>query len=59
MVASVAWYGCEVWLLKREEQRKLVALEMDYLRRSARVVHITRKSQTPSLGEKYKQNSQF
>ena len=27
MVESVAWYGCEVWLLKREEQRKLVALE--------------------------------
>ena len=25
------------WLLKTEEQRKLLALEMDYLRRSARV----------------------
>ena len=34
---SVACYGCEVWLLKTEEQRKLLALEMDYLRRSARV----------------------
>ena len=30
-------YGCEVWLLKTEEQRKLLALEMDYLKRSARV----------------------
>ena len=37
MVESVACYGCEVWLLKTEEQRKLLALEMDYLRRSARV----------------------
>ena len=36
MVQSVACYGCEVWLLKREEQRKLLALQMDYLR-SARV----------------------
>ena len=40
MVASVACYGCEVWLLKTEEQRKLLALEMDYLRRSARVFRL-------------------
>ena len=37
MVASVACYGGEVWLLKTEEQRKLLALGMDYIRRSARV----------------------
>ena len=37
IVESVVCYGCEVWLLKTEEQRKLLALEMDYLRRSARV----------------------
>ena len=37
IVEPVACYGCEVWLLKTEEQRKLLALEMDYLRRSARV----------------------
>ena len=37
IVESVACYGCEVWLLKTEEQRKLLALEMDYLRRSARM----------------------
>ena len=30
MVESVACYGCEVWLLKREKQRKLLVLEMDY-----------------------------
>ena len=35
IVESVACYGCEVWLLKTKEQRKLLALEMDYLRRSA------------------------
>ena len=27
----MACYGCEVWLLKREEQRKLLALELDYV----------------------------
>ena len=32
MVESVACYGCEVWLLKRDEKRKLLALEMGYLR---------------------------
>ena len=35
MVESVACYGCEVWLLKREKQSK--ALEMDHLWKSARV----------------------
>ena len=37
MVEPVACNRCEVWLIKTEEQRKLLALEMDYLRRSARV----------------------
>ena len=37
VVESVACYGCEIWLLKTEGQRKLLALEMDYLRRSPRV----------------------
>ena len=32
MVESVACHGCEVWLPKTEEQRKLVALENHYLR---------------------------
>ena len=41
MIESVACYGCEVWLLKTEEQRKLLALKMDYLRRSARVTQAT------------------
>ena len=34
MVESLACYRCEVWLLKREEQWKFLALEMDYLTRS-------------------------
>ena len=37
LVELVACYGCKVWLLKREERRKLLGLEMGYLRRSARV----------------------
>ena len=32
MVESVACSGCEVWLPKREEQRKLLALETDFIR---------------------------
>ena len=37
MVESVACYGCEVWLLKTEEQNKLLVLEMNYLQWSASV----------------------
>ena len=37
---------CEVWLLKPEGQRELLALEMDYLRRSARVSRLQKTSQT-------------
>ena len=37
IIIIIISYGCEVWLLKTEQQRKLLALEMDYLRRSARV----------------------
>ena len=58
MVKSVDCYGCEVWLLKREEQRKPLALEMDYLRRSARVSRL-QKSETSPLEAKCKQNNQF
>ena len=46
MVESVACYGCEVWLLKTEEQIKLSALEMDYLRRSTRVSRLQKISNT-------------
>ena len=54
MTESVASYECEVCLLKREEQRKLLTLEMDYL-----VCPDYKKSQTPPLGDKSKQNNQF
>ena len=43
MVESVACYGCEVWLLETEEQRKLLALEMDHSRRSASVSRLQKK----------------
>jgi hypothetical protein len=49
MIESVTCYGCGIWLLKRVEQRKILALEMDYLRRSN-----YKKSQKPKL-ENYKQ----
>ena len=54
MVESVACYGCEVWLLKTEEQRKLLAL--DYLSsglfKEVRVSRLHKKSQTSPLGAK-------
>ena len=56
---SVVYYGYEVWLLKREEQRKLLTLEIDYLRKSARVSKLQIKSQMSALGSKCKQNNQF
>ena len=42
MVESVTCYGCEVWFLKTEEQRKLIALEMDYLMRSDRMSRLVK-----------------
>ena len=43
MVKSVACYGNEVWLLKTEEQWKLLSLETDCLRRSPRVPRLKKK----------------
>ena len=57
IVESVACYGCEVLLLKTEEQRKLLALDMDYLWRSECPDY--KKSQRLQLGEKCKPNNQF
>ena len=57
MVESVTYYGCEVWLLKRERNKGNLVREMDYLRRFASVQ--IRKIQTLPLGAKYKKNSQF
>ena len=37
MVESVVYYRCEVWLHNTEEQRKLLGVKMNYLRRAARV----------------------
>ena len=53
MGESVACSGCEVglWLLRTEEQRKLLALEMDYLRRSARVSRTQKKQLGKSMVE--------
>ena len=35
MVETVLTYGCEVWALKEEDKKRIRAVEMDYLRRSA------------------------
>ena len=56
MVESVACYGCEVCLLKTEEQRKLLALEMDYLRKSARV---SRLQKIPITSIRNKMQAEF
>ena len=53
MLFIAAKLRCEVCLLKRKEERKHSAVEMNYLRRSARV-SIIQKSQTPPLGAKCK-----
>ena len=36
MIASVAFYGFEIWLLKRYKQRKSLTLELASLRKLAR-----------------------
>ena len=58
VVESVACYGCEVWLLNTEEQRKLLALEMDYLGRSARVSRLQKIPNT-AIRNKMQADNQF
>jgi hypothetical protein len=36
-VESVLCYGCETWIINEQYKRIINAVEMDYLRRSARV----------------------
>ena len=59
MVESAACYGCAVWLLKREEQRKLLALGMDYLRRSAKVSSLQKILNTASRSKMRAEQSIF
>ena len=51
MVESVACYGCEVWLLKRGKEKKLLALEIDCLR-SARssIFHMIKFNNIETIG---------
>lgn len=42
MVESVLCYGSEIWALREEDKRRVLAVEMDYLRRSARVSRLQR-----------------
>ena len=41
IVEALTFYGCKIWLLKREEQRKFLVLEIDYLT-SARLCRLQR-----------------
>ena len=53
MVESVACYGCLVWLLKREKQRKLLDLGIDIYGGQLECPDY-KNSQTPPLGAKCK-----
>ena len=59
MIESVACYGSEVWLLKTEEQKKLLALEMHDLRRSARVSKLQKISNTAIRNKMQAEQSTF
>ena len=58
MIELVACYGFKVLLLKTEERTKRLALEMDYLRKSAIVSRLQKFSIT-SIRRKMQQNNQF
>ena len=57
-VQSLTCCECDVWILMREQQTKLQALELDYLG-SASVSILQNKSPLPPLGLKCKQNNEF
>ena len=44
MVESVLCYGSELWILNADLKRRLIAVEMDYLRRGARISRIEKKT---------------
>ena len=44
MVESVLCYGSEVWTLNADLKRRVNAVEIDYLRRSARISRMDKKS---------------
>ena len=52
------YHGCEVWLLKTEEQRNLLVLQMDYLRRSAGVSRLQKIPNT-AIRSKMQAEQQF
>jgi hypothetical protein len=42
IVKSILTYGAETWTIKQKHRRKLLAIEMDHLRRSARISRMDR-----------------
>lgn len=44
MMESVLWYGWEVWCLKTDLKGRPATVGMDYLRRSAKISRLERKT---------------
>ena len=51
MVFSVVMYGCESWIVKKAERRKIDAFELWYWRRLLRVPWTARRSNQSILKE--------
>ena len=51
MVFPVVMYGCEIWTIKKAENRRIDAFELWCWRRLLRVPWTTRRSNQPILGE--------
>ena len=51
MVFPVVMYGCESWIIKKAEQRRIDAIELWYWRRLLRVLWTVRISNQPILKE--------
>jgi hypothetical protein len=55
-VKSILTYGAETWSITRKHRHKLLATEMDYLRRSARISRMDRvrnETITTKMGMKH------
>ena len=51
MVFPVVMYGCESWIIKKEEHQRTDAFELWYLRRFLKVPWTARRSNQPILQE--------
>ena len=60
-VETTVYHTCHLACIvyKREERSKVLALEMDYLRRSGSVSRLQKKISNSTIGAKCKQNNLF